>query len=230
MSADVDNTMRNLLVTRESRAPTVVALLVTVVMMGVTMVDFVGDLQATDAFTSTTPDWAITFDTQTHVMQAVETLQDDETKNVEFDLTEVEVPTGFKIGRIDVAILSEEQDGDDDWNQCDSIAGDINRNDFTAQWDDPSNNLSGQDSSCLPIELKLRVYPGFTGDSIAVSAKNEFQAMQDWTGTGWGEGQISIDLDLDVNTLLGLNTPTDTDEEITVEVTVVMFSASIQQV
>ena len=126
--------------------------------------------------------------------------------------------------------MSEEQDGDDDWNQCDSIAGDINRNDFTAQWDDPSNNLSGQDSSCLPIELRLRVYPGFTGDSIAVSAKNEFQAMQDWTSTGWGEGQISIDLDLDVNTLLGLNTPTDTDEEITVEVTVVMFSASIQQV
>ena len=91
MSSDDIITSRSLLVTRESRVPTAVALLVTAVMMTVTMVDFVGDLRATDTFTSKTPDWNITFDVQTYTMQAVETLQDDETRNLEFDMAEVGV-------------------------------------------------------------------------------------------------------------------------------------------
>ena len=73
MSSDEAITSRSLLVTRESRLPTAVALLVTVVLMTVTMVDFVGDLQATDTFTSETPEWALTFEVQTYTMQAVET-------------------------------------------------------------------------------------------------------------------------------------------------------------
>ena len=43
------------------------------------------------------------------------------------------------------------------------------------------NNLSGQDSSCLTIELRLRAY----GGSLTVSAKNEFQALNrgiKWAG------------------------------------------------
>ncbi len=94
MSKDAPGEMRSLLVTRESRVPTIVALLVTVVMMTVTMVDFVGDLQATDEFTSTTPEWNLSFETQTYTMQAVETLQDDESRNVLFDLSEVSIPEG----------------------------------------------------------------------------------------------------------------------------------------
>ena len=96
MSKDAPGEMRSLLVTRESRVPTIVALLVTVVMMTVTMVDFVGDLQATDEFTSTTPEWNLSFETQTYTMQAVETLQDDESRNVQFDLSEISIPEGFR--------------------------------------------------------------------------------------------------------------------------------------
>ena len=114
-------------------------------------------------------------------------------------------------------------------DRCDSIAGDLIKNSLTAQWEDAYNNLSGQDSSCLPIELKLRTYPGFTGAPLTVSAKNEFQAMEAWTQLGWGIGELSVDLDVDVNTPLGLNTPTDTDEEITVEVIVTMFAVTIQR-
>ncbi|DAC34505.1 MAG TPA: hypothetical protein D7I05_03760, partial [Candidatus Poseidoniales archaeon] len=144
MSKDAPSEMRSLLVTRESRIPTVVALLVTVVMMTVTMVDFVGDLQATDEFTSNTPEWSLTFETQTYAMQAVETLQDDETRNVQFDISDISIPEGYAIGSIDVVITSEEEGGVS--VQCDSVAGDIIENDLTAQWSDPASNLSGQDS------------------------------------------------------------------------------------
>ncbi len=226
MSKETPAEMRSLLVTRESRIPTIVAMAVTVVMLTVTMSDFVGDLRDTDAFLTTSPSWAISFETQTHAMQAVETLQDDETRNVIFDLSEVTVPDGFMIGHIAVSITSEEESGIS--GQCDSVAGDIIENDLTAQWNDPENNLSGQDSSCIPIELNLTVYPNYDGETLTVSAINEYQALLDWTETGWGEGDLSVDLDLDVNAPLGLDPlGTDTDEEITVDVTVVMFKASI---
>ena len=224
-----EHNVRNLLMTKESRVPTIGAYALTLLLMVVTFGDLLGDLQATTEFTSSTPDWRLTFETQNQTMQAVETLQDDETRNVVFDLSEINVPEGFMIGQIDVILYPEELDGDDDWNQCDSIAGDLIKNSLTAQWEDAYNNLSGQDSSCLPIELKLRTYPGFTGAPLTVSAKNEFQAMEAWTQLGWGIGELSVDLDVDVNTPLGLNTPTDTDEEITVEVIITMFAVTIQR-
>tara|TARA_B100000575_G_scaffold71423_1_gene55536 strand:- start:26 stop:622 length:597 start_codon:yes stop_codon:yes gene_type:complete len=174
-------------------------------------------------------EYTITFSIQNETMQLVETLQDDETRNVIFKLSDIDVPDGFSIGLIEVAITSEEEEGIS--VQCDSVAGDIIENDLTAQWNDTTNDLSGQDSSCAPIELNLRVYPDFTGETVTVSAINEFQAVQKWTETGWGEGDLSIDLDLDVNSPLGFDpVGQDTDEEITVDVTVVLFSLSIQQV
>ena len=227
---ETEHDARSLLITKESRIPTFSAYSLTLLLMLITVGDFVGELETTAEFTSNTPEWRITFEIQNETIQTVETLQDDETRNVLFDLSEINIPDGYFIGYIDILILPEEQDGDDDWLQCDSISADIIENQLTAQWNDPSNNLSGQDSSCLPFELNLRVYPNFNGDSITISATNEFQALQNWIETGWGEGDLSIDLDLDVNTPLGLNSPTDSDEEITVEVTIVMFSASIQKI
>ena len=174
-------------------------------------------------------EYTISFSIQNETMQLVETLQDDETRNVIFELSDIVVPEGFSIGLIEVTITSEEEEGVS--VQCDSVAGDIIENDLTAQWNDTTNDLSGQDSSCAPIELNLRVYPDFTGETVTVSAINEFQAVQKWTETGWGVGDLSLDLDLDVNSPLGFDpVGQDTDEEITVDVTVVLFSLSIQQV
>tara|TARA_B100000214_G_scaffold345457_1_gene295367 strand:- start:759 stop:1451 length:693 start_codon:yes stop_codon:yes gene_type:complete len=230
MRMETEHDARRLLITKESRIPTFSAYSLTLLLMLITVGDFAGELETTAEFTSNTPEWRITFEIQNETMQTVETVQDDETRNVLFELSEINVPDGYLIGYIDTLILPEEQDGDDDWGQCDSISADIIENQLTAQWNDPSNDLSGQDSSCLPFELNLRVYPNFSGDSITVSATNEYQALQNWTVPGWGEGDLLIELDLDVNTPLGLNSPTDSDEEITVEVTVVMFSVSIQKI
>ena len=225
-----EQTIRNVLVTKESRIPTLGAYTLTLLLLVTTVGDFVGDLRTTAEFTSNTPEWNITFEIQNQSLQTVETLQDDETRNVLFELSEIDVPEGYTIGSIDVTITSEEDGGVS--VQCDSIAGDIIENDLTAQWNDPASNLSGQDSSCVPIELHLRVYPNFDGQSTVISAVNEFQALEPWTETGWGVGVLSVDLELDVNTPLGFADPIglDTDEEITVDVTVTMFKASLSLV
>ena len=225
-----EQTIRNVLMTKESRIPTLGAYTLTLLLLVTTVGDFVGDLRTTAEFTSNTPEWNITFEIQNQSLQTVETLQDDETRNVLFELSEIDVPEGYTIGSIDVTITSEEDGGVS--VQCDSIAGDIIENDLTAQWNDPASNLSGQDSSCVPIELHLRVYPNFDGQSTIISAVNEFQALEPWAETGWGVGVLSVDLELDVNTPLGFADPIglDTDEEITVDVTVTMFKASLSLV
>ena len=225
-----EQTIRNVLMTKESRIPTLGAYTLTLLLLVTTVGDFVGDLRTTAEFTSNTPEWNITFEIQNQSLQTVETLQDDETRNVLFELSEIDVPDGYIIGSIDVTITSEEDGGVS--VQCDSIAGDIIENDLTAQWNDPASNLSGQDSSCVPIELHLRVYPNFDGQSTVISAVNEFQALEPWTETGWGVGVLSVDLELDVNTPLGFADPIglDTDEEITVDVMVTMFKASLSLV
>ena len=225
-----EQTIRNVLMTKESRIPTLGAYTLTLLLLVTTVGDFVGDLRTTAEFTSNTPEWDITFEIQNQSLQTVETLQDDETRNVLFELSEIDVPEGYTIGSIDVTITSEEDGGVS--VQCDSIAGDIIENDLTAQWNDPASNLSGQDSSCVPIELHLRVYPNFDGKSTVISAVNEFQALEPWTETGWGVGVLSVDLELDVNTPLGFADPIglDTDEEITVDVMVTMFKASLSLV
>ena len=225
-----EQTIRNVLMTKESRIPTLGAYTLTLLLLVTTVGDFVGDLRTTAEFTSNTPEWNITFEIQNQSLQTVETLQDDETRNVLFELSEIDVPEGYTIGSIDVTITSEEDGGVS--VQCDSIAGDIIENDLMAQWNDPASNLSGQDSSCVPIELHLRVYPNFDGKSTVISAVNEFQALEPWTETGWGVGVLSVDLELDVNTPLGFADPIglDTDEEITVDVTVTMFKASLSLV
>ena len=57
-----EHDVRNLLMTKESRVPTIGAYALTLLLMVVTFGDILGDLQATTEFTSSTPDWQLTFE------------------------------------------------------------------------------------------------------------------------------------------------------------------------
>tara|TARA_B100000212_G_scaffold268223_1_gene207656 strand:+ start:779 stop:1474 length:696 start_codon:yes stop_codon:yes gene_type:complete len=228
-SGDFRDILSNMTSSKEGNRFTLISFVAVIIMLSYTGYDTVVYRAEVISSFAEENEYTISFSIQNETMQLVETLQDDETRNVIFELSDIVVPEGFSIGLIEVTITSEEEEGVS--VQCDSVAGDIIENDLTAQWNDTTNDLSGQDSSCAPIELNLRVYPDFTGETVTVSAINEFQAVQKWTETGWGDGDLSIDLDLDVNSPLGFDpVGQDTDEEITVDVTVVLFSLSIQQV
>ena len=228
-SGDFRDILSNMTSSKEGNRFTLISFVAVIIMLSYTGYDTVVYRAEVISSFAEENEYMISFSIQNETMQLVETLQDDETRNVIFELSDIAVPEGFSIGLIEVTITSEEEEGVS--VQCDSVAGDIIENDLTAQWNDTTNDLSGQDSSCAPIELNLRVYPDFTGETVTVSAINEFQAVQKWTESGWGIGDLSIDLDLDVNSPLGFDpVGQDTDEEITVDVTVVLFSLSIQQV
>jgi len=174
-------------------------------------------------------EWLVSFETVNDTLQQTVVLQDEESRDLEFDMAGFSVPDDYRIGYIEIQITGEESAGLGSGNQCDSIAGDIVRNELMAQWDDPSNNLSGQDSSCIPIELRLSVYPEFDGEDRTVQSINEFQALMDWTKEGWGEGFLVLTLELDTNSntlFIGV----DDDEEITIDINVVMFRASVEAI
>ncbi|DAC22752.1 MAG TPA: hypothetical protein HA345_04935 [Candidatus Thalassarchaeaceae archaeon] len=226
---DMKNVLSNLFSNREGTQFALISFIATLILISYTGYDTVVIRTGIISEFADDNEYRITFSTQNETMQEVVTLQDDETRNLLFDLSEIDIPDGYSIGHIDVSVTSEEESGFS--GQCDSVAGDIIMNDLAAQWSDPRNNLSGQDSSCIPIELYLAIYPNFNGESITVSAINEYQALQNWSEEGWGEGSLSIDLDLDVNAPLGFDPGGfDSDEEITVDVYITLFKVSIQEI
>ena len=228
-NGDFSQIMSNIFSNREANRYILASIIASIIMFSYTGYDLL--IVRTDAVNEFTElkEWRITFDTQNETLQEIQTLQDEETQNILFDLSEISIPEGYLIGLIDVTITSEENEGLS--VQCDSVAGDIIKNELTAQWDDASNNLSGQDSSCQPIYLDLQVYPHYDGNTIIINSINEYQALINWTNQGWGEGDLSIDLDLDVNSPAGFDpVGLDDDEEIVVDVFVEMFKPNISQI
>ncbi len=228
-NGDFSEIMSNIFSNREANRYILASIIASLIMFSYTGYDLlVVRTNVVNEYTEL-KEWRITFDTQNETLQQIQTLQDEETQNILFDLSEVSIPEGYLIGLIDVTITSEENEGLS--VQCDSVAGDIIKNELTAQWDDASNNLSGQDSSCQPIYLDLQVYPHYDGNTIIINSINEYQALINWTNQGWGEGDLSIDLDLDVNSPAGFDpVGLDDDEEIVVDVFVEMFKPNISQI
>ena len=228
-NGDFSEIMSNIFSNREANRYILASIIASLIMFSYTGYDLlVVRTNVVNEYTEL-KEWRITFDTQNETLQQIQTLQDEETHNILFDLSEVSIPEGYLIGLIDVTITSEENEGLS--VQCDSVAGDIIKNELTAQWDDASNNLSGQDSSCQPIYLDLQVYPHYDGNTIIINSINEYQALINWTNQGWGEGDLSIDLDLDVNSPAGFDpVGLDDDEEIVVDVFVEMFKPNISQI
>ena len=180
---------------------------------------------------ATDDQWLIEFNVSVSTTTHQETWQDEEKKIVEFYMDDFELPDGYLVGEIRVIVKPDSDSNGttlDPIAQCDSIAANIlNDGELTAQWDSEQNELSGQDSSCEWIILRLQAYPGYFGDDMNSSAANHFQALLPWTYSGWGEGVLSVEVELDVNTVEELGPVTqDDDEDITIEVEVSGFMAS----
>ena len=180
---------------------------------------------------ATEDQWLIEFNVSVSTTIHEETWQDEEKKVVEFYMDDLELPDGYLVGEIKVIVKPDADSNGttlDPIAQCDSIAANIlNDGGLTAQWDSEENELSGQDSSCEWIILRLQTYPGYDGEDFNSNAANEFQALLPWSETGWGEGLLSVEVELDVNTVEEFGPITqDDDEDITIEVEVSGFIAS----
>ena len=166
---------------------------------------------------------------------------DGDVKVIDFFLDDISVDDGYFVGYIDVKVIPEECNGrtgsegrcengiwisdGGEW-ECDSISATLlgDNSTLTGQWFDSGNTLSGSDSDCEPIYLRIVTYPNYNlHQSFNQTAVNEYQALSPWTVEGWGDGVVSVQINLDVNTYGGFG-PADDSEEITILVSVHQFN------
>ena len=172
---------------------------------------------------------------------------DGDVKVIDFFLDEIPVNEGYFVGYIDVKIIPEECNGVDgsegqcengiwlsdggEW-ECDSIGAALlgDNSSLSGQWFDAGNTLSGSDSDCEPIYLRIVTYPDYyLHETKNQTAVNEFQALSPWINDGWGDGVVSVQVNLDVNSYGGFG-PMDDSEEITIQVSVHQFRPSATQI
>ena len=119
-------------------------------------------------YATTSEDWSIEFEIEILTAEHTEVWQDEENKVIDFFMEDFPLKEDYFIGAVYITIVPEADDSADITDplvQCDAIAGDIEVNDLTAQWDYEGNNLTGQDSSCEDIYLYLQIYPDYTGNN-----------------------------------------------------------------
>ena len=164
-------------------------------------------------------------------------------KVIDFFLDDISANEGYFVGYIDVKIIPEECNGIDgsegqcengiwlsdggEW-ECDSVSATLlgDNSSLSGQWFDSGNTLSGSDSDCEPIYLRIVTYPEYyLHENANQTAVNEFQALSPWIVEGWGDGVVSVQVNLDVNSYGGWG-PMDDSEEITIQVSVHQFRPS----
>lgn len=214
---------------KESNVTMSIFLVLLVLLTGINMTQFTSAIYDGAVNARVGDEWLVEFDLSTTSYEVTKVMQDEEVFVLEIDPSQIDIPADLAMGLVEISIQPEESAGadpSDPLGQCDSIAATLEQNDFTAQWEDERNVVSGQDSSCEAIGLSLIVYPGFTGNSSTVTVANEYQALMMWSDTTWGIGVINLVLELDTNYIQELGVVAeDTQEELTIAVTFTSFKA-----
>ena len=110
-SGDFRDILSNMTSSKEGNRFTLISFVAVIIMLSYTGYDTVVYRAEVISSFAEENEYTISFSIQNETMQLVETLQDDETRNVIFELSDIVVPEGFSIGLIEVTITSEEEEG-----------------------------------------------------------------------------------------------------------------------
>ena len=166
--------------------------------------------------------WQISFELDTISFQDTVILSDGEQRQFDYEISEEQIPDGYRVGKIAVIISYSETSGLPA-DPADSVSSSIRQTSMEAQWNDNRNTLSGSSNDASDIELMLQTYPDFDGLTTNGPGLNSYQVLQPWTQTGYGVGTFSVVVELNTQSPPLLN---DSDEEVTVTVQVTIFKAN----
>ena len=244
--------LTNLLGDSQTKAGVLSSLLASIIIFSYTTADLV--LNQTDLvdYVQTDKDWRILFDNNVIdddgdnlTFEYTEIWADQDVKVIDFYLDDIEVEEGYLIAYIDVKIIPEECHGDPEregycesgiwWedggeSECDAVTGTFmgDNSTLSGQWFDQNSVLTGADSDCEPIYLRIVIYPNYNlHNDTTQTAVNEYQALSPWRTNGWGVGTVSVQVHVDVQSYGGFTTGIlDDSEEIDIEVSVHQFKPS----
>ncbi len=166
--------------------------------------------------------WQISFELDTISFQDTVILSDGEQRQFDYEISEEQIPDGYRVGNI-ASIISYSETSGLPADPADSVSSSIRQTSMEAQWNDNRNTLSGSSNDASDIELMLQTYPDFDGLTTNGTGLNSYQVLQPWTQTGYGVGTFSVVVELNTQSPPLLN---DSDEEVTVTVQVTIFKAN----
>jgi hypothetical protein len=167
-------------------------------------------------------DWEITFEEQVITLTDSVIVADGDTETRMFTIDESLINEGYRFGGFLVTLTYSETSsfpGDPE----DSVFANIVQNDLTAQWEDDNNSLSGSSNDGSQIDLTLRTYPGYDGQSLNTTGYNEIQVLEDWKHDGFGFGELEIEISVETSSLPFTN---DNEEEVTITIELTAFKAN----
>ena len=166
--------------------------------------------------------WQISFELDTISFQDTVILSDGEQRQFDYEISEEQIPDGYRVGNI-TSIISYSETSGLPADPADSVSSSIRQTSMEAQWNDNRNTLSGSSNDASDIELMLQTYPDFDGLTTNGTGLNSYQVLQPWTQTGYGVGTFSVVVELNTQSPPLLN---DSDEEVTITVQVTIFKAN----
>ncbi len=113
------------------------------------------------------------------------------------------------------------------FDSCDSVSATLQPTGAQAQWQDESNNLSGNSDDCSVIFLQLLVYPDYTSTNISVTGSTPEAITQSWSDKSHGLGTFTLDVDVSASSPSPVG-PQDNGEEITVIWSPVFFDVNVE--
>ncbi len=225
MSDDVEfdfNGLKSLVDDPSSNKTMIAVLAISAIILIYTSVDLSNLNEEVRELIDSENQWQISFDLDTISFQDTVILSDGEQRQFDYEISEEQIPDGYRVGNI-TSIISYSETSGLPADPADSVSSSIRQTSMEAQWNDNRNTLSGSSNDASDIELMLQTYPDFDGLTTNGTGLNSYQVLQPWTQTGYGVGTFSVVVELNTQSPPLLN---DSDEEVTITVQVTIFKAN----
>ncbi len=225
MSDDVEfdfNGLKSLVDDPSSNKTMIAVLAISAIILIYTSVDLSNLNEEVRELIDSENQWQISFELDTISFQDTVILSDGEQRQFDYEISEEQIPDGYRVGNI-TSIISYSETSGLPADPADSVSSSIRQTSMEAQWNDNRNTLSGSSNDASDIELMLQTYPDFDGLTTNGTGLNSYQVLQPWTQTGYGVGTFSVVVELNTQSPPLLN---DSDEEVTITVQVTIFKAN----
>ena len=174
--------------------------------------------------------FSLEFEEESIFSEESRTINDGESAEMEFSVQNEVFDSHSGFGLLYINISYTETSGEFA-DPCDTVSADLSPTGAKADWGNESNILSGMNSDCETISLKLFVYPSYNGVNNNVSGQDKQYWIDMWQDESHGKGIFTLEIEVIVDGPPTSPIPgvSDSDEEVTVTWEAVFFDVVVSE-
>lgn len=156
-------------------------------------------------------------------------ISDDVSEQMEYVIDETQFENFNGIGYLQI-VISYQETGGIFGGPCDTVSVNIPPNGADADWQNPTNILSGTSDNCDDINLFVAIFPNYNNSEQIVSGVEPNTIIEQWSSDVHGTGVFTLTVDVDTNSAAPPPSPQDDDEEISVSWIAKYFNVNVEGV